>query len=213
MCCVWYRAPFMWSMQKQKETNAILYRFHFPILKPFLTCSLLYYRFFTKPWYMCVYSYIWASLVAQTIKNLPAMQETQVRSLGLEDLLEKGIATHSSILPGEFHGQRSLVGYSSRGYEELDTIQQLNIHIIFIFLGGGNVLAWLPSMWCNFLFLSLCSKIKCVTYLDGFKHFNLIPWLYNHLYYLSLKFKGIFLWKSGRNHFLNLHYLCSFIKI
>ena len=95
---------------------------------------------------MCVYSYIWASLVAQTIKNLPTMQETQVRSLGLEDLLEKGIATHSSILPGEFHGQRSLVGYSSRGYEELDTIQQLNIHIIFIFLGGGNVLAWLPSM-------------------------------------------------------------------
>ena len=95
---------------------------------------------------MCVYSYIWASLVAQTIKNLPAMQETQVRSLGLEDLLEKGIATHSSILPGEFHGQRSLVGYSSRGHEELDTTQQLNIHIIFIFLGGGNVLAWLPSM-------------------------------------------------------------------
>ena len=37
-------------------------------------------------------------LVAQMVKNLPAMQETQVRSLGLEDLLEKGMATHSSIL-------------------------------------------------------------------------------------------------------------------
>ena len=36
--------------------------------------------------------------VAQTIKNLPAMQETQVRSLGREDSLEKGMATHSSIL-------------------------------------------------------------------------------------------------------------------
>ena len=39
-----------------------------------------------------------ASPVVQMIKNLPAMQETWVRSLGWEDLLEKGMATHSSIL-------------------------------------------------------------------------------------------------------------------
>ena len=39
-----------------------------------------------------------ASLVVQTIKNLPAMQETQVQSLGREDPLEKGMETHSSIL-------------------------------------------------------------------------------------------------------------------
>ena len=39
-----------------------------------------------------------ASLVAQTVKNLPAMQETWVRSLGWEDPLEKGMATRSSIL-------------------------------------------------------------------------------------------------------------------
>ena len=38
------------------------------------------------------------SLVAQIVKNLPAMQETQVQSLSLEDPLEKGMATHSSIL-------------------------------------------------------------------------------------------------------------------
>ena len=37
-------------------------------------------------------------MVAQMVKNLPAMQETQVRSLGQEDHLEKGMATHSSIL-------------------------------------------------------------------------------------------------------------------
>ena len=42
--------------------------------------------------------YSWASLVAQLVKNLPAMQETWVQSLGWEDPLEKGIATHSSIL-------------------------------------------------------------------------------------------------------------------
>ena len=39
-----------------------------------------------------------ASLVAQTINNLHAMQETWVQSLGWEDLLENGMATHSSIL-------------------------------------------------------------------------------------------------------------------
>ena len=39
-----------------------------------------------------------ASLVAQTVKTLPAMQEIQVRSLGWEDPLEKGMATHSSLL-------------------------------------------------------------------------------------------------------------------
>ena len=42
------------------------------------------------------------------VKNLPAVQETRVRLLGWEDLLEKGMATHSSILPGEFRGQRVL---------------------------------------------------------------------------------------------------------
>ena len=45
-----------------------------------------------------LFQYSWASPVAQLVKNLPAMQETWVRSLGWEDLLEKGKATHSSIL-------------------------------------------------------------------------------------------------------------------
>ena len=40
----------------------------------------------------------WSSLVAQTVKRLPTMQETRVRSLGWEDPLEKEMATHSSIL-------------------------------------------------------------------------------------------------------------------
>ena len=40
----------------------------------------------------------WASLVAQMVKRLPTVQETQVQSLGWEDLLEKEMATHSSIL-------------------------------------------------------------------------------------------------------------------
>ena len=58
------------------------------------------------------------------VKNQPAMQETHVRSLGLEDPLEKEMATHSSILawripwtedPGESHGQRNLENPMDRG--------------------------------------------------------------------------------------------------
>ena len=48
-----------------------------------------------------------ASLVAQLVQNPPAMWESWVRSLGWEEPLEKGMATHSSVLvfwPGEFHG-------------------------------------------------------------------------------------------------------------
>ena len=48
--------------------------------------------------------------MAQKVKSLAAMQETGVRSLSQEDLLEKGMATHSSILAGRIHGQRSLGG-------------------------------------------------------------------------------------------------------
>ena len=47
-----------------------------------------------------------ASLVAHLVKNLPAMQETWVRSLGWEDSLEKGTATHSSILAWRILGRR-----------------------------------------------------------------------------------------------------------
>ena len=64
--------------------------------------------------------------MAQTVSKLPAMQETWVRSLGGEDHLEKGMATHSIIL-GESHGQRSLVGYSPWGCKELDSAEQLTL--------------------------------------------------------------------------------------
>ena len=61
-----------------------------------------------------------SSLVAQTVKHLSAMLETWVPSLGQEDPLEKWQTT-SVFLPGESHGQRSLVGYGPYGHKELDT--------------------------------------------------------------------------------------------
>ena len=57
--------------------------------------------------------------MAQWLKNPPAMQETQVQSLGQEDTLEKKMVTHSSILPGKSYEQRSQVGYSPWGCERI----------------------------------------------------------------------------------------------
>ena len=51
-----------------------------------------------KEWIGYPFQYFWASLVAQMGKNLSAVQETWIRSLGWEDPLEEGMATHSSIL-------------------------------------------------------------------------------------------------------------------
>ena len=65
--------------------------------------------------------------MAQMVKNPPAKQEIWVRSPGRADPLEKGMATHSSILAGESHGQRSLEGYSPWGCKESDTTEQLTL--------------------------------------------------------------------------------------
>ena len=68
--------------------------------------------------------------MAQMVKNLPAMQETWVPSLGRKDPLEKGVATQSSILAWRIHGQRSLVGYSSWGHKESDTTERLTLSFL-----------------------------------------------------------------------------------
>ena len=64
-----------------------------------------------------------ASLVAQMVKNLPAMWETWVRSLGREDPLERGMATHSSILAWRIPWTEEPGGLQSMGLKELDTAE------------------------------------------------------------------------------------------
>ena len=58
------------------------------------------------------------------------MQETWVQSLGWEDPLEKEMATSPVFLPGESHGQMSLVGYSPRGHKESDTTERLHFTVV-----------------------------------------------------------------------------------
>ena len=67
------------------------------------------------------------SLVAQMVKNPPAMKETWVQSLGWDDPLEMKMVTHSSILTWEIHGQRSLAGYNPWSLKELDMTEWLTL--------------------------------------------------------------------------------------
>ena len=68
--------------------------------------------------------------MAQMVKNLPAMQETQVRSPGREDPLGDGGWQPTPVfLPGESHGQRSLVGYSPWDGKELDMTERLTLSL------------------------------------------------------------------------------------
>ena len=69
-----------------------------------------------------------ASLVAQTVRNLPAMQQTCQ-----EDLLEKGMVTHSSLLAWR-NPQRSLAGYSPYALKESDTTERLTLLLSQYFL-------------------------------------------------------------------------------
>ena len=80
------------------------------------------------------------SSVAQMVKTLLAMQETWVQFLGWKDPLEKGMAIHSSLFPGKFHGKRSLVSYSPWVLKESDTNEQLT-HIVPYFFHFAMVIA------------------------------------------------------------------------
>ena len=64
--------------------------------------------------------------MVQKVKNLPAMQETWVQSLGREDPLEKEMATDSSILAWKIPWTEEPVGYSPWGPRELDTTERLS---------------------------------------------------------------------------------------
>ena len=98
--CIWYCYPlFLDSLFFLDFCNTILSSF---------SISFSNYSAF----FLSTFSY-WSSLVAQMVKNPPAMQKTWIPSLTWEDPLEKETATHSSVLPGECHGQRSLASCSS----------------------------------------------------------------------------------------------------
>ena len=69
--------------------------------------------------YIYIYIYIYTSLMAQSVKNLPVVQETRVRSLGPEDPLEKEMATHSNILAWKISWTEEPGGLQSMGSQRV----------------------------------------------------------------------------------------------
>ena len=87
-----------------------------------------------------------ASLVAQTVKNLPAMQETRILSLGEKIPQRRAWQPVSVFLPGEYHEQRSLVGYSPWAHQESDTTKRLTQPC-----QGGTDLVLMSHWWTEYL--------------------------------------------------------------
>ena len=83
----------------------------------------------------------WTSLMAQTVKNLPAMQENQVQSLGWQDPLEEEMATHSSILAWEILWTEESGGLQSTGPQRSD--RQAHTHT---FLSSTSVNRTIPKV-------------------------------------------------------------------
>ena len=73
-----------------------------------------------------------ASLVAQMVKNPPTMQETRVQSLDQEESLEKGLATHSSVLAWKIPRTEEPGGLQSMGSQKLDKTEQLTLSLLHI---------------------------------------------------------------------------------
>ena len=111
-----YSAPFLYLPVKcwWSVLEHFFYHAH-PFWEISLTCLIFLYS-----WPEVLPPYSWASLVTQLVKNLPAMQETWVWSLGWEDPLEKRKATHASILAWDFLGL-----YSPWDNKEWDTAEPL----------------------------------------------------------------------------------------
>ena len=79
-----------------------------------------------------------ASLMAQLVKNPPAIWKTLVQSLGWEDPLEKLKSTHFVCWPGEFHGL-----YSPWGHKQSDTTERLSLSVWVI----RKTISLLPHLW------------------------------------------------------------------
>ena len=88
---------------------------------------------------------LWASLVAQMVKNLPAIREILVWSLGWEDLLEKGMATHSGIVAWKIPWTEEPGGLQSMGLQRIghDWVPRPTLLLTFTFSGTSLPVQWL----------------------------------------------------------------------
>ena len=93
----------------------------------------IYYFFFHNVYFSCISVHFRASLVAQMVKSLPAVQKTWGWSLGREDSLERKWQPTPVFFPGKSHWQRSLAGYSPWRHEESDMTERLHFLSFFYY--------------------------------------------------------------------------------
>ena len=103
-----------------------------------------------------------SSLVAQMVKNLPAMWETQVQSLGQEDPLRREWQSTRVFLPGESHGQRSLVGHSPWGCKKSDMTEQPTLPMVSGKMRNRGLVPEKSSEFSFSLFLRAVGKVLVV---------------------------------------------------
>ena len=137
------------------------------------------------------HSVFWgASLVAQMVKNLPAMWETWVQALCWEDPLEKEMATHCNILAWRIPWQRSLAGHSPWGHKELDTTEAAwhgtwpssSLYSLNLECPTLTMVSRLPSLTLGVLsssfFTSVCLQLLLNIYILPFYYVpGVWPWL------------------------------------
>ena len=93
-------------------------------------------------WTKDYFKIYWLLLVAQTVKNLPAMRETWVRSQGGKDPQRREWQPPPVFLPGEFHGQRNLVGWLQyTGLQRVGRDWVTNTFTIRTTVGGGGLVS------------------------------------------------------------------------
>ena len=129
------------------------------------------------------------------VKNLPAMQETWVRSLCQENSLEKGMATYFSILSGEFHVQRSLAEYSPYYQHDWKTLSHFSycnyVQLYSVFFKSPINVSYFHNLK-NKKEREKCSFFKCLCIWYGYCYSNLlvisvcIEYLLPSLYFQSL---------------------------
>ena len=136
---------------------------------------------------------LWAFLVAQTVKNLPAVQETGIQSLGWEDLLEKGMATHSSILawripwtkePGRLQSMRSQrVGHDwvpEHTHIPVFPFIHSLIRMVYLLTFENMCLFGCARSWLwhtgSSIFVEACGIFSCSMWTLSFSMWDLVPW-------------------------------------
>ena len=154
----------------------------------------------------------WASLEAQMVKNLPAMQETRVWSQGQEDPWRREQLPTLVFLSGESHGQRSLAGYSPWGHKESDMTEQLKLTNTMLYTQTQTVAeVRLPKWHCWVGKICVCllppasmngSRIICFDGMSSSKNFSM--WILTPKYsiYWLLWNKIHISWQDKKNLYM-----------